>query len=191
MVGAWLDQTRADASLRFVLPFERTAGDEVEGLIREAETVAAVALRALEAAEWWVGVGIGSVQRPLPASVRESRGSAFLLARRALTAAKRGRVGGLRVLAEGMDASSFEAALLLMKALFDSRKALPAAEAVARLRSTGLSQALIAETVGTTKQNVSQQLRAARWMEEQAGRRLVVNLAESLLNQLGRASSSP
>jgi predicted transcriptional regulator len=80
-----------------------------------------------------------------------------------------------------LDPRNFEAALLLMKTLCDIRKHSPMAESVARLRSAGLSQALIARTVGTTKQNVSQHLRAARWIEEQAGRRLVVDLARGLL----------
>jgi hypothetical protein len=191
LVDAWLDEMRADAALQFVLPFERTAGDEVEGLIREAETLATVTLRALEDSEWWVGIGIGEVEMPLPSSVRASRGPAFVLARRALEVAKRGRVGRLRVLAHGLDPRNLEAALLLMKTLFDSRTQSPNAESVAKMRTAGLSQALIAKTLGTTRQNVSQQLRAARWMEEQAGRRLVVSLSESLVSQLGRDGRSP
>jgi hypothetical protein len=181
LVGPWLDQMATDAALRFVLPFERTAGDEVEALVGEAHTLAAVALQALEVSEWWVGIGIGDVESPLPSSVRASRGPAFLLAREALVEAKRGRVGGVRVLAMNRDPSSLEAALLLMKTLFDRRARTPKARAVAELRTSGLNQARIAALLGTSTQNISRHLRSARWMEERAGRRLVLELARGLL----------
>jgi hypothetical protein len=184
LVGAWLEEMAADASLQFVLPSERTAGDEVEALIGEAQTLATVTLRALEDSEWWVGIGIGDVESPLPSSVRASRGPAFLLARRALKETKRGRFGGIRVLAMNRDTTNLEAALLLMKALFDGRVRTPKARAVAALRTTGLNQAQIAASVGTSTQNVSRQLRAARWIEERAGQGLVLGLARSLLQDV-------
>jgi hypothetical protein len=181
LVGPWLEEMSADGSLRFVLPFERTAGDEVEALIGEAQPLAAVTLRALEASAWWVGIGIGGVESPLPSSVRASRGSAFVLARQGLEEAKRGRFGGVRVLALNRDPANLEAALLLMKTLFDGRGRTPKARAVAELRTSGLTQAQIATLLGTSTQNVSRQLRAARWTEERAGRRLVLDLARELV----------
>ena len=181
LVGAWLEEIGAGATLRFALSFERTAGDEVEALIDDAQTLATVALRALEASQWWVGIGIGDVENPLPSSVRASRGPAFLLARQALEESKRGRFGGVRVLAMNRDPTNLEAALLLMKTVFDGRARTPKARAVAELLANGLSQARIAAALGTSKQNVSRQLRVARWTEERAGRGLVLDLARGLL----------
>ena len=176
LVEPWL-RDMEDPSLAFLLPFERTAGDEMEALIDDAATLTEVVLRALRTSAWWIGVGIGSVEQPLPESVRQSQGSAFVLARQAIQEAK-AQPGRIRVLAEGRDAGDLEAALLLMGVLF-SRRHNPDSP-VNRLRKSGLTIVQIADQLGITKQAVSQQLRVAR-TEEQAGRRLVEHLAEAVL----------
>jgi len=176
LVEPWL-RDMEDPSLAFLLPFERTAGDEMEALIDDAATLTEVVLRALRTSAWWIGVGIGSVEQPLPESVRQSQGSAFVLARQAIQEAK-AQPGRIRVLAEGRDAGDLEAALLLMGVLF-SRRHNPDSP-VNRLRKSGLTIVQIAGQLGITKQAVSQQLRVSR-TEEQAGRRLVEHLAEAVL----------
>jgi len=176
LVEPWL-RDMEDASLAFLLPFERTAGDEMEALIDDPATLTEVVLRALRTSTWWIGIGIGSVDQPLPASVRQSQGTAFVLARQAIQEAK-ARPERVRALAQDRDAGDLEAALLLMGVLF-SRRHVPESP-VNRLRQSGLTIVQIAEQLGITKQAVSQQLRVSR-TEEQAGRRLVQHLAEAAL----------
>ncbi len=176
LVEPWLREM-ADPSLTFLLGFERTAGDEMEALIGDAATLTEVALRTLRTATWWIGIGIGAAAEPLPASVRQSRGPAFVLARQAIEEAKAGRMR-VRVLAEDRDPGDLEAALLLM-GMLHSRRRLPDDRAN-RLRASGLTIVEIADRLGISKQAVSQQLRVGR-IEEQAGRRLVEHLAEVML----------
>jgi DNA-binding transcriptional ArsR family regulator len=176
LVEPWL-RDMGDPSLTFLLAFERTAGDEMEALIGDPATLTEVVLRALRTSAWWIGVGIGSVARPLPQSVRQSQGPAFVLARRAIQEAK-ARPERIRVLAEDRDAGDLEAALLLMGVLF-SRRHLPDSP-VSQMRKSGLTIVQIADQLGVSKQAVSQQLRVAR-TEEEAGRRLVEHLAQAAL----------
>ena len=122
LVEPWLREM-GDPSLAFLLPFERTAGDEMEALIDDPATLTEVVLRALGPRP--VTVGIGDVDQPLPVSVRQSQGPAFVLARQAIQEAK-ARPERIRVLAGDRDAGDLEAALLLMGVLF-SRATSPTA----------------------------------------------------------------
>lgn len=176
LVEPWLREMD-DPSLTFLLPFERTAGDEMEALIADPATLSEVVLRALRSSAWWIGVGIGTVEEPLPHSVRQSQGGAFVLARQAIQEAK-ARPERVRVLAEDRDAGDLEAAMLLMGVLFSRRHLRDSP--VNRLRKSGLTIVQIADQLGISKQAVSQQLRVSR-TEEQAGRRLVEHLAEAVL----------
>ncbi|HEV7167663.1 MAG TPA: hypothetical protein VGN49_06790, partial [Micrococcaceae bacterium] len=65
----------------WVLPFERSVGDEVQGVMSDANAVVEVALRVLRTGQWYVGIGVGEVKQPLPASPREASGPAFVAAR--------------------------------------------------------------------------------------------------------------
>ncbi|HCG55194.1 MULTISPECIES: hypothetical protein [Brevibacterium] len=68
--------------------FERTIGDEVQGVLDSPDQVT-LAVRLLAAQTGWhIGIGVGSVDTPLPASTVEGRGEAFYAARRAVEAAK-------------------------------------------------------------------------------------------------------
>src|SRR5689334_2614434 len=83
-VPAVLDALSAIPALR---RFERTAGDEIQGMPADAQAVVAVVV-ALVRAGWWTGVGVGPVDRPLPRSARAGRGGAYVAARRAVDSAK-------------------------------------------------------------------------------------------------------
>ena len=74
-VSALLDDLGRWAST--VRPFERTAGDEVQGLLDRAEAVTDVVRHLLRDGGWAVGVGIGPVRHPLPDSTRAGAGEAF------------------------------------------------------------------------------------------------------------------
>src|SRR3954467_12089377 len=63
-----------------VLGFERTAGDEFQGVLADPDDVGEVVLRLVRAGEWSIGVGAGPVATPLPPSTRAGAGPAFLSA---------------------------------------------------------------------------------------------------------------
>lgn len=70
-------------------PFERTAGDEIQGALTDAASALRVVLWLLRTDRWHVGLGIGPVEEPVPTSVRSARGPAFHAARAAVEAARR------------------------------------------------------------------------------------------------------
>jgi hypothetical protein len=183
LIDDWQAALNLDPTISLVREFERTAGDEMEGLVKDAASLAAIILRALQAGGWWIGIGIGDVETPLPESVRSSQGAAFVLARRAIGLAKgrprTGRMQRVRILAERRDPGDLEAALMLMAVLF-ARSGGEGSEAV-KFRAAGLTIVEIGQRLGVSKQAVSQQLLAAHWTEQQAGRRLVEHLAGALL----------
>ncbi|PKQ32620.1 MAG: transposase [Actinobacteria bacterium HGW-Actinobacteria-2] len=72
-----------------VLPFERTAGDEIQGLLDSPDALVAAILTLTRISGWRVGVGLGLVDQPLPNSTRAARGPAYLAARAAITAARK------------------------------------------------------------------------------------------------------
>lgn len=68
--------------------FERSVGDEVQGVLNHPRDVVEVSLHALRSGLWYVGVGVGPVNEPQPASPREGSGAAFVAARQAVERAK-------------------------------------------------------------------------------------------------------
>ena len=72
-----------------VSSFERTAGDEVQGLLDQAPAVRAALLIALRGGDWHCGVGVGEVDEgSFESGTRAGRGTAYLAARDAVEAAK-------------------------------------------------------------------------------------------------------
>ena len=105
-------ETLAAAAPAPVLAFERTAGDEVQGLLADAAATLAVVRAALRLGRWQIGVGVGSVVTPLPASTRAASGEVFVRARDAVERAKSRRMavpvavtGGLAVVGAPHDAA--------------------------------------------------------------------------------------
>ncbi|OMQ15094.1 hypothetical protein A7K94_0211915, partial [Modestobacter sp. VKM Ac-2676] len=68
---------RALVGVPVVLRFERTAGDEFQGLLDDPAAVVEVVRRLVREGDWSIGIGTGSVQWPLPASTRAGAGPAF------------------------------------------------------------------------------------------------------------------
>ena len=156
---------------RLVRRFERTAGDEVQGLIDDpgvaVDLVAAVASRG----SWWVGIGIGEVETPIPRSVRESRGPALVFARAAVERAPKSSSG---VAVSGEDVVYAETAVQALAGIIAERSP-EGHQAVAALqRSTSQRQA--AQLLGISAQAISSRLRVARWADEQRMRELAVHL---------------
>ena len=174
-------QDRVDALLGWladrpgvVRGFERTAGDEVQGVMDEASAVVDLVLGLVRRGAWSIGIGAGPVDEPLPASTRAGSGPAFVLARKAVERAK-SSPQLLAVEAPDADrAGSAQAALDLLASVVQ-RRSEPGWEAV-DLISRGITQTEVAEALGITKQAVSQRLRAATWAPEVAGRDLAARM---------------
>jgi hypothetical protein len=89
LVSEWRDLINEEYGTRLALPADRNAGDEIQVLTADADTVLEIALRLARSAKWSVGVGVGPVRQPLPAETREASGPAFNAARDAVTDAKK------------------------------------------------------------------------------------------------------
>lgn len=152
-----------------VLPFERTAGDEVQGLLAEPVEVTEVVMTLLRGSAWWVGVGVGPLEDPLPASARAGRGHAYLAARQAVEAAK-GTPAGVAV--RGDERSEHVQSAFGLLGSVVHRRSGPGWEVV-DLVVGGMLQVEVADRLRITPQAVSSRLRVAGWAEERDGRELV------------------
>jgi len=172
--------------LRSVVPdplraFERTAGDELQGVPGSA-ALAVAALQALVAdGHWSVGLGVGPVELPLPSSTRAGRGPAYNAAREAVEAAKE-RHHHVSLVAEGLpdDATRTVAdadAVLSLALTVALRWSEEAREAIALVRG-GASQTEAARTLGVTRQAVGQRLGAALFRQHAEAMGVVVRLLE-------------
>ena len=107
-----------------LLDFERTAGDEIQGLVAGPEAAVLAVEVLARARNWVVGLGIGQVETPLPDSTRAARGGAYVAARTALEEARAHSVR-LQVRAEMPTASDAardaETVLLLLEPLIRER----------------------------------------------------------------------
>ncbi|QHC58308.1 DNA-binding protein [Rathayibacter sp. VKM Ac-2760] len=147
----------------FVLPPERTAGDEFQFVLSRADAVVSVVLALHRTAHWSIGLGIGAIERPLPRTTRAARGEAYFAARRAVEAAK-GRATRF-----ALDPDSPAAAFPSVpdaQALFDPLLHLrdsrtPAGWEIVDLLDAGLTQKDAAEQLAVSPQAVSLRVRAA------------------------------
>jgi len=161
-------------------PFERTAGDEFQGVLEDPRSLAAVVERLLREGGWSIGIGIGLVDTPLPESTRAGRGPAFLHARTAVTAAKSSH-SHIRVEGDVPGTRSLETVLWLWAALLARRT--PRGWEVTDLVDTGLRYDEVAERLGITQSAVSQRAQAAGIVESLRARELVTELAADLLGR--------
>jgi hypothetical protein len=168
-----------------VRAFERTAGDEVQGVVASPDVVVDLVLLLVRDRAWSVGVGVGPVDDPLPESTRAGSGPAFVAARAAVTAAK-SRSTCLAVSgSEQVGARRAQTALDLVAALLQ-RRTERGAEA-ASLAHQGLNQLQVAARLGVSKQAVSQRLQAADWYLEAPGRELAAYLLSEADGTVGRS----
>lgn len=177
------DSDHVDDALRLLdavvgavaLPFERTAGDEFQGLLKDAAQTVDAVLALLRAGGWSIGLGVGTVAEPLPVSTRAGRGSAFERARDALIVAKHRphHVAVVGTEQRGHDAD----VLLTFLAAVRSRRTELGWQAVDMMEA-GHSLAETARRLGVSRQAVGQRLAAALWHQERDVRPLVIRLIE-------------
>ncbi len=176
------------ADLQTVLPFQRSVGDEVQGVMEDPVVVAEAVARVLRERDWYIGIGIGDVDLPLPANSREASGDAFVVAREAVEKAKK---TGDRVplcvqmhVLEGAEwAQAAEAVLVLWGELVRRRskaewRVLDALDAV-----PGMAQKDVAKELSISPQAVSKAVMRSGRLEERGGRQA----AALLLAQAQRA----
>ena len=161
-------------------PFERTAGDEFQGVLDEPAALPRVVERLLREDAWNIGIGIGAVDEPLPDSTRAGSGAAYLHARGAVTAAKNSpwhlRVGG-----DDPGVRALETTLWLWAAVLARRS--ERGWEVADLVDQDLSYEEAGRRLGISQSAVSQRAQAAGIVEGRRARELVRDLTATLLGQ--------
>jgi hypothetical protein len=139
-------------------------------------------VRALEvllrSGGWNIGIGLGSVETPLPDHARAGRGPAYLAAREAVTRAK-SSPWRVRAVGEGDPVRALESAVWLWAALLSRRT--PGGWEVADLVDAGLTYEEAASRIGISQSAVSQRAAAAGIAEGRRARELVEHLARTAL----------
>jgi hypothetical protein len=179
------------------LGFERSVGDEVQGILTDPAAVVEVAMRALRTGRWYVGIGIGTVATPLPASPREASGTALVQGRLAVDRAK--KTGERAPLAVVFDADSgfagagaasaadaAEAVLVLIGDLVRKRSSAEWRILDALNSPDTARQVDVAQALGISPQAVSKAILRSGLQEEQGGRAAAALLL-SLANEGSRA----
>jgi hypothetical protein len=173
-------ETLNDAALGQPLRgFERTAGDEVQGVLDAGAAVVARIAALLRSGTWNIGLGLGNVELPLPSSTRAGRGEAFVLARTAVTRAKQQPSRISVVGADAYRSEQIETVLWLWAGVL-TRRSVRGWE-VADLFAQGLTHAEAAQRLGISKSAVSQRAQAAGVVEaDRAEDLLVAMLSEAV-----------
>jgi hypothetical protein len=163
--------------------FERTAGDEFQGVVDSPAALTSVVERLLRDDAWNVGIGVGEVELPLPDSTRAGRGPAYLAAREAVTRAKS---APWRLRVEAPEAPepgrALETTLWLWAAVLARRTA--RGWEVADLVDEGLRYDGVAERLGISQSAVSQRAAAAGIVESLRARELVTTMTAGLMEGL-------
>ena len=153
---------------RLVLPADRTAGDEIQAATEDAGTALAIVLHLTRDGNWSVGLGIGEVRLPLPETTRAVTGSAFILARDAVGAAKKSPTRFSLAIDDGRlpDATLLQPLIDLLLQLRARRT--PEGWQVADQLVGGTTQAELASRLGITPQAVSLRVQNAQLHTETA-----------------------
>jgi hypothetical protein len=184
LADAQLSAITALAGDRLVLPADRTAGDEIQAATDDAATALALVLHLTRDGNWSVGLGIGDVRLPLPDATRAATGTAFILARDAVTAAKKSPTRFAIAIDDGRlpDARLLQPLIDLLLQLRARRT--PEGWEVADQLIGGTTQAQLAAQLGVTPQAISLRVQNAQLHTETAA-------IESLTELLAAAGEPP
>lgn len=165
------------------LDFDRSVEDEVQGIVDSPDQAVDVALIALRSGNWFVGLGVGPVNEPLPNQIKDASGHGLVYARRAVDRLRSGR-DRIPVAVEGAlpdIASESEAVLRLLGHIVSSRSS--AEWRVLDLLTPGVrgQQKFVAQELGITAQAVSKAMSRAQWAEEHAARPAAARLLSLIL----------
>jgi hypothetical protein len=180
-VAEWADTLNNGFGEALSRPFVRSAGDELQGVVARGELLPEIVIHAIEDGGWWVGIGIGPLDRLGP-TARDSQGPAFWHAREAVEAAKKQSrpqpvavAGEPPHLAAALDACLSALAFIVLRRSDEQKVSV-------RLRRAGLKNKDIAAELNVSPPAVSQRLRGAGADEEAGLRRLAVSLADQALD---------
>lgn len=157
---------------------ERTAGDEFQVLLESPEGLVTAVERLMRDGRWHIGIGVGEVETPLPASTREGRGPVFVAAREAVTAAHTAP-HHLRVCGSSPWVRHLESTLWLWAGLLERRT--PKGWEVADLTAEGLTHDAIARRLSISQSAVSQRAGAAALVDAARARELAATLTVEAL----------
>ncbi|GAB3126960.1 hypothetical protein GCM10027289_03780 [Tsukamurella serpentis] len=181
--GSRTDTDRVEAARAFLAPLgwlrapERTAGDELQAVTDDAAVAVNAALALLTDGRWSIGIGVGTVESPLPEQTRAGRGRAFEAARDAVEAAKNVPVR-VQVRAADGDAARRAEAILSVLGHIVGRRSREGQEVTALLND-GMTITAAAAQLGVSRQAASQRAAAAGWSVEPAGRALAIELLDA------------
>lgn len=167
-VGATLRHVGAVFGNRLALPADRTAGDELQLLFAAGADALEACLTLDRERGWSIGVGVGSVDHPLPAGVRESAGGAFIAARAAVDRAKRRPTRFAIEHENAHDAAADAQALADLLFILRARRSAQGWELYDLLEADGATQADAAARLGITPQAASKRAQAAELRAERA-----------------------
>lgn len=156
-----------------VAAFERTAGDEIQGVVADPKAVYAVVRMLLRDAAWYIGIGHGSIDQPIPVRAAEGGGSAYWVARDAVNLAKTKRASTPIAFVShthGELASDLNGLLQLLGFVLVERSA-AAWQAIDLITTSygtpnGVTQKLAAQTLGITPAAMSARLSNAGLNQE-------------------------
>lgn len=178
---------RLDSKL--ILPFERTAGDEIQALTTDSTAIVDIVLSLTQLGGWHLGFGLGSVETPIPTSTRAARGSAYIAARQAINNARSAPANLclcesepiLRASDEESALRHAEWVLILLRALASRRtsEGWEIAAALDRVKSGSL----VAKELGISPSAVSQRSSRAAVREVRMGARLAVALLDVAMGE--------
>jgi hypothetical protein len=190
--------------------FERSVGDELQGVVDRPEEVVDVALHALRSGTWYVGIGIGVVQLAPGSSPREGSGSGFVAARKAVELAKaaagqvplsvvagmmgRGKDIPPQAKEGAMAGANAQAVLRLIGRLVQERtpaqwRVVDSLRAVQAGDGKHGSQKQVAKELGITEQSVSRAVLRSGWQEEWAARPAAAMLLEYARSRIADAKA--
>ena len=184
--GSRRDTDRVPATLAVLAPipslrgFERTAGDEFQGVVDDPAALPRLVELLLREDAWNIGIGFGPVEEPLPDHARAGSGAAYLHARQAVTAAK-SAPWHLRVEGDDPGARSLETVLWLWAAVLSRRT--DRGWEVAELVEQQLSYEEAGRRLGITQSAVSQRAQSAGIVEGRRARELAAELTAALLDK--------
>lgn len=189
-VPSALAQLERTLGNRLLLPFERTAGDELQGLCTDPRVVVDAVCHLTRLAGWRIGIGAGAVETPLPASTREARGDAYVAAREAIGNA-RSSPTQLALVGTAVSANNYggliddaETALWLLRGLLQQRS--QEGWELMDLFDQGLTGAEAAAKLGISPSAVSQRLSRAHRIEAERGAELATRLLDRLRPEVSK-----
>ncbi|HEY9499335.1 MAG TPA: DNA-binding protein [Terrimesophilobacter sp.] len=167
IVGETISRVNTRSAGALLLPADRTAGDELQLLVASAEPALQIILDLTRTGRWSVGCGFGAVNQPLPSSIREAAGSAFIAARAAVDRAKKRPTRfALEHEAGPVEAADTEAFIDLLLVI-RARRSVEGWE-LYDLMTEELTQAQAADRLGISPQAASKRAKAAELRAERA-----------------------